>query len=103
MYVRQEGLVEGRVAEEQYGFRKGRGCTDAINALRMVVEKSAECGEKQITAALDVEKAFNRVHHADLGSMEVGEKPADLTITRPPCKRRKPHTHVYDFSLLFTP
>jgi hypothetical protein len=32
----------------------------------MVVEKSAEWGEPLFMAALDVEKAFDRVHHADL-------------------------------------
>ena len=54
------------MGEEQFGFRKGRGCADAVHVLRMVVEKSAEWGLPLWMAALDVEKAFDRVHHADL-------------------------------------
>lgn len=66
LYERIRDLVEDRLAEEQFGFRRGRGCTDAVHILRTVVEKSAEWGEPLFMAALDVEKAFDRVHHADL-------------------------------------
>ena len=66
LYIRIQDLVENRLAEEQFGFRKGRGCTDAVHVLRMVVEKSAEWGEPLFLAQLDVEKAFDRVHHEDL-------------------------------------
>ena len=66
LYTRIQGLVDQRMAEEQFGFRKGRGCADAVHVLRTVVEKSAEWGLPLWMAALDVEKAFDRVHHADL-------------------------------------
>ena len=55
LYVRIEGLVEQRMSEEQFGFRKGRGCTDAVHVLRSVVKKSAEWGLPLWMAALDVE------------------------------------------------
>ena len=45
---------------------RGRRCSDAVHVLRMVVEKSAEWGEGLWVAALDVEKTFERVHHAAL-------------------------------------
>ena len=61
LYSRIQDLVEKRLAEEQFGFRKGRGCVDAVHVLRMIVEKSAEWGEPLFMAALDVEKAFDRV------------------------------------------
>ena len=48
------------------GFRSGRGCDDALHVLRMVVEKSEEWGEELWAATLDVEKAFDKVHHAQL-------------------------------------
>lgn len=54
------------MAEEQLGFRKGRCCADAVHVLRTVVEKSAEWGLPLWMPAVDVEKAFDRVHHADL-------------------------------------
>lgn len=66
LYARIQDLVENRLAEEQFGFRRGRGCTDAVHVLSMVVENSAEWGELLFMTALDVEKAFDRVHHADL-------------------------------------
>ena len=66
LYGRIAHLVERRMSEEQFGFRKGRGCADSIHVLRMVVEKSTEWGLPLWMAALDVEKAFDRVHHADL-------------------------------------
>ena len=72
LYRRIEGIVENRLAEEQYGFRSGRGCTDAVHVLRMVVEKSAEWGKPLYMAALDVEKAFDRVHHADVSKALLG-------------------------------
>ena len=52
--------------DEQYGFRRGRGCDDAVHVLRMLVEKSNEWGEDLWLAALDVEKAFDRVTHNEL-------------------------------------
>ena len=58
--------MELRLDDEQYGFRRGRGCADAIHILRMVVDKSEEWGEDLWLAALDVEKAFDRVHHSDI-------------------------------------
>ena len=58
--------MEECLAEEQFGFRSGRGCTDAVHILGMVTEKSSEWGEPLFLAALDVEKAFDRVHHAEL-------------------------------------
>ena len=38
----------------------------------MVVEKSAEWGQPLFMAALDVEKAFHRVHHEDLFKAMLG-------------------------------
>ena len=54
------------MTEEQFGFRRGRGCTDALHILRAVVEKSVEWGEALWVATLDVEKAFDKVNHSAL-------------------------------------
>ena len=59
-------VMDSKLADEQFGFRKGRGCSDAIHILRVVIEKSAEWGEQLWIATLDVEKAFDRVHHSSL-------------------------------------
>jgi hypothetical protein len=59
LYTRLHDTLEAHFPEEQFGFRRGRGCTDATHILRMVVEKSEEWGEVLWLAALDVEKAFD--------------------------------------------
>jgi hypothetical protein len=66
LYGRIVQDIDDRLSEEQFGFRRGRGCSDAVHTLRMLVEKSAEWGQPLWIAALDVEKAFDRVHHSSL-------------------------------------
>ena len=66
LYNRLRDTLEAHFPEEQFGFRRGRGCTDAMHVLRTVVEKSDEWGEDLWLAALDVEKAFDRLHHTAL-------------------------------------
>ena len=66
LYARIVDRIEDRLSEEQFGFRLGRGCSDAVHVMRMIVEKSAEWGEELWVAALDVEKAFDKVHHGAL-------------------------------------
>ena len=66
LYLRIQARIDGHLSDEQYGFRRGQGCSDAVHVLRMVIEKSAEWGEDLWIAALDVEKAFDRVHHSAL-------------------------------------
>ena len=66
LYQRLQPLLDARIADEQFGFRGGRGCSDAVHILRLVIEKSAEWGEELWIATLDAEKAFDRVHHSCL-------------------------------------
>ena len=66
LYNRMKEVMDSRLADEQFGFRKGRGCSDAVHILRTVIEKSAEWGEELWVSTLDVEKAFDRVHHSSL-------------------------------------
>lgn len=74
LYRRIRDHVDGRLADEQFGFRRGRGCADAVHILRTVVEKSNEWGEELWLATLDVEKAFDRVHHSSIfGALLEGE------------------------------
>jgi hypothetical protein len=66
VYGRIRQAVDSKLLEEQFGFRSGRGCDDAVHVLRLVVEKSAEWGHELWMATLDVEKAFDKVLHAAL-------------------------------------
>ena len=66
LYGRIQAMIDARLSQEQFGFRKGQGCSDAVHIVRTVIEKSAEWGEELWVAALDVEKVFDRLHHAVL-------------------------------------
>eukprot|EP00959_Pyramimonas_sp_CCMP1952_P291833 6103816-Pyramimonas_sp.AAC.1 len=66
LYLRVASDIDSKLSEEQFGFRPGRGCSDAVHIIRTVIEKSLEWGEELWIATLDVEKAFHRVHHAAL-------------------------------------
>ena len=48
------------------GFRKGRGCTDAIFALRQLSEKVIEHDRELNIAFVDQEEAFDRVNRDKL-------------------------------------
>ncbi len=43
---RQTEVMEGKVSEEQGGFRKGRGCVDQIFAMERLVEEYLEKDKK---------------------------------------------------------
>ena len=66
LYARMRDLVDSQLTEEQFGFRRGRGCDDVVHILHMVIEKSLEWGEELWMATLDVEKAFDKVYHDEL-------------------------------------
>ena len=54
-------ITEGRISEEQGGFRRGRGCVDQIFTVKMLVEKYLVKGRKLYAAFMDLEKAYDRV------------------------------------------
>ena len=45
IYLRMRGLLDTQIADEQFGFRRVRGCADAVHILRTIIEKSSEWGE----------------------------------------------------------
>ena len=53
--------VEHKLGEEQLSFRKGRGTTDGMFALRQLVEKRLEMQGHMALAFVDLEKAFDTV------------------------------------------
>ena len=61
--------VEPQLSRAQCGFRKGRGCTDAIFALRQMCEKTLEYNMEQNIIFVDPEKAFDRVDRNLLGTI----------------------------------
>ena len=53
--------VEEKLGEWHHGFRPGRGTTDLIFTLKMILEKSWEWNQKKCIGFIDLEKAFDRV------------------------------------------
>ena len=53
--------TEGVIGDEQCGFRRGRGCTDQIFAVRQVCEKYLAKGKEVFWAFMDLEKAYDRI------------------------------------------
>ncbi len=49
-------VTEGKVSEEQGGFRKRRGCVDQISAMKMLVEAYLGKDKKLYAAYMDLEK-----------------------------------------------
>ena len=58
--------INERVLEEHYGFRKGKGATNAIFALRMIIERSVEMQKTVFLCFIGIEKAFDTVKHEKL-------------------------------------
>ena len=50
--------TEGKLVEEQVGFRPGRGCTENVSVICQLGEKMIERGKKLYAAFLDLEKAL---------------------------------------------
>jgi len=65
---------ESEIAEEQAGFRKGRGMRDQITNLRTIMQKAKEHQQPLFMCFVDFRKAFDLVSHNKLWltMMEMG-------------------------------
>ena len=63
---RTRAKTEHLLSDAQFGFRKGRGCTDAIFALRQLCERAMEYNQDLHLVFVDQEKAFDRVNRDKL-------------------------------------
>ena len=60
--VRERNLV----AEEQGGFRKGRGCRDQLLTLLLLVQVKAVAKRGMLAGFIDFKKAYDRVDRGKL-------------------------------------
>ena len=58
--AKAEGI--GYIADDQFGFRRGKGTRDAIAALRVISERSLQHGKDLHVCFVDYEKAFDRLN-----------------------------------------
>ena len=70
----RERIIETRlrdrveISKQQYGFMPGKRTTDAMFALRMLMEKYRE-GQRELHCVfVDLEKAYDRVAREDCGT-----------------------------------
>ena len=63
---RLQPKVEGLLADEQAGFRKGRSTVEQIFNLRMLIEKYRDHQQAVYHCFIDFRKAFDRVWHKAL-------------------------------------
>ena len=61
VHVRIEPIIESLDHEAQCGFRRKRGCSDAIFTIRQLIAKRREHGLETWVLFLDLVKAFDRV------------------------------------------
>jgi hypothetical protein len=66
MQIRLQKVAEEVLPESQCGFRKGRGCTDMVFAIRQLVEKMREHRSKGFILFVDLTKAYDSVPRAVL-------------------------------------
>jgi hypothetical protein len=59
-------IPEEKIEEEQFGFRKGRSCIDAIFVIKLLMEKRKEFNCPLYMLFLDYEKAYDRVNRQKL-------------------------------------
>ena len=61
--------AEALLRENQSGFRKGRGCTDQLFSLRILMEKAREYHQPLYICFVDLRKAYDSVNRAALWSV----------------------------------
>ena len=67
-----ERIIEARlrdrveISKQQYGFMPGKGTTDAVFALRMLMEKYRKNQRELHCVFVDLEKTYNRVSQEEL-------------------------------------
>ena len=76
--------IRREVSEEQCGFMEGKGTSNAIFILRMIVERTIEKQRDLYLCFIDYEKAFDRVKHTHLMEIleNIGIDKNDLNIIR---------------------
>ena len=63
---RLKAKVEMKLSDCQAGYRKGRGTTDMLFVLRLIIEKIRNTEDEAFITFIDYSKAFDSVNHNHL-------------------------------------
>ena len=63
---RIERKIEYLLGEDKFGFRIGKGTTDAIGMMKIIAERTLEIDEELCICSIDCQKAFDRVNWTKL-------------------------------------
>ena len=76
--------INFEISEEQYGFRRGKGTTNAISNMRMLSERAVEMQKDVYLCFIDYEKAFDTVRHVNMLEMlkRIGADSRDIRVIR---------------------
>ena len=61
-----EKRIEYVLGEDKFGFRRGKGTTDAIGMLRIILERTLDIDDELNVCFIDWQKAFDRVNGTKL-------------------------------------
>ena len=79
---RLSDAIDPLLRKEQAGFRKERGCTEQIFALRNIIEQCTEWQRQLYINFIDFEKAFDSLHRDSLWKiLRAYGIPQDITLT----------------------
>ena len=83
--ARIQSQVEFEVAEEQAGFRPGRGTHNHLCSLRLITERARAHRQPLYMCFIDFEIAFDTVSHKKLWStmVQMGFAPHIVSLTNP--------------------
>ena len=80
--TRLKRKIEENLTQDQYGFRSGKGTTNAIFALNMIIERAVEKQKDLYLCFVDFEKAFDTVKHEEMAQMltQIGVDSKDVRM-----------------------
>jgi retron-type reverse transcriptase len=64
--IRMERKIVYALGEDQFGFRRGKGTSDAIGMLRIISERTLSIDEELCACFIERQKAFDHVNWTKL-------------------------------------
>ena len=88
LQARLQESLNGKIIDEQAGFRKGRGTRDQIANICWIIEKAREFQKNIYFSFIDYAKAFDCESQQTVENLERdgNTRPPDLPLEKPICR-----------------